>query len=63
MYFDAVRSKAGKILFNGTPEATREFLLFHCDYSYSKSWDVVPGRTLQTLSVAEFLAGNMGTTL
>ena len=55
IYFDAVMESERVVLFNGTPEETREWLLnaeFDGQESNITVWD---GRTLNRWTVAEYL--------
>lgn len=55
-YFDAVLDDDFAPIFNGTPDETREFLEKHGDDENVKSARVCPGKTLQTMTVPEYLA-------
>ena len=57
MYFDAVLNRAYEPLFNGTPEETRSYLQRNENDVESQDERLVAiGRTLEVVSVSEYLA-------
>lgn len=55
MFLDAVLTNNPRtVMFNGTPEDTREYLL-KLDQAVADTYWVVPGRTLEWLRVREYL--------
>lgn len=55
MYFDAVLDDNMAPLFNGTAEATREWLLSNPDTATDRTVAVCIGKTMRTVSVSEYL--------
>ncbi|HEY6020995.1 MAG TPA: hypothetical protein VIY48_14155 [Candidatus Paceibacterota bacterium] len=55
MYFDAVLTETESVLFNGTPDATRQWLIENRDYLDS-SVIVCKGSTLRYFTVDQYLS-------
>lgn len=54
MYFDAILDENWHPVFNGTPEETKKFAKT-LDTDKKSRYVAIPGKTMQNLSIAEYL--------